>query len=1514
MATDEKLLESLKWATGELRQAQRRLRAFENPEPVAIVAMSCRFPGGVRSPEDLWRLVESGTDAIGSFPADRGWDLDALYHPDPDNPGTSYTASGGFVDATEFDPGFFGIPPREALALDPQQRLLLETAWEVFERAGIAADSLVGSRTGVFVGTNGQDYVELAAGSKEDLAGYVGTGNAASMVSGRLSYVFGLEGPSVSLDTACSSSLVALHWAVEALRRNECALALVGAATVMATPNAFLEFSRQRGLAPDGRCKAFAAAADGTGWSEGAGMLLVERLSDAERLGHPVLAVVRGSAINSDGASNGITAPNGPSQQRVIRAALENARLSADQIDAVEAHGTGTTLGDPIEAQALLATYGQERAGGEPLWLGSVKSNIGHTQAAAGLAGIIKMVQALRVGVLPQTLHVDEPTPHVAWGSGQVRLLTEQRGWPVNDRPRRAAVSSFGVSGTNAHTILEQAPVSTTTEHGSTVDGAVPWLVSAKSRDALCAQASSLHAWLSAETADVADIGFTLATGRSALEHRAAIIGTDRDALLTGLSALAADAPAPGLVRGVADTSGDVVFVFPGQGSQWAGMAVDLLDSAPPFAERMADCERALAPYVDWSVTEVLRGTAGAPDLDHVDVVQPVLFAVMVSLAALWQAHGIHPAAVVGHSQGEVAAACVAGALSLADAAKVSALRARALTAIDGAGAVYSIALSESTVVKRLRGREHVISIATINGPGAVVVAGDPAALAEFADELRAEDIRVKRIPVNFAAHSWHVEQIRDVFVPSLTGIRPQATEIPFFSTVTVGWLGGEDLGPEYWYRNLREPVQFAQSTSALLAEGFDRFVDVSPHPVLAASIQDSIDLGERPAVVVGSLQRDDGGFERFLTSLAELHVRGGKPDFRRVFGDAARSIPLPTYQFTRKRFWPEPTPKLVASPLDALRYRLAWRTLPPRASRPLTGTWLLVGGDGDIGLILEAAGAKVITVQAGDRAALEAAGDVAGVVSLLAFGTRGAAATVELAQALGDAGIDAPLWIVTSGSAMDVDHAQLWGLGRVLGWEHPHRWGGLVDLPDESAFSVLPELLAHGGGEDQLAVRDGRVLACRLVRAPAATTAARDWKTTGTALIVGGDQALGTHLADWLAAAGATRVVITDCAETGEHRTSSGALLIRSTCGSADRDALAALVADLPEPVGTAVYLSGYPEPTAVERIDADAFTSAIDGSTASLRNLDALCTGTPLDAFIVFSSSGGVWDGAGQAVRAAGNAGLDALVRQRVERGDTAISVSLGPWRGSDMVPDEAAEQDLRRRGFRMMAPETAFALLGRALADRETELAVADIDWATFAPVFAAARPRPLLDELVERGATPDEVEPDSSALQTKLAGLSEYERETHVLDLVRAQTAAVLGHSGLDAITGGQPFRDMGFDSLGAVKLRNQLTAATGIRLSATAVYDHPTPKELAKVLLAGLGTETSGGEEHLLNLVEQLETSVSAVGEATARTVTARLQTLLTKLGGTQQQSAAEQLESASDDELFDFIHRELGRS
>ena len=893
--------EALRKALVQVERLKRTNRALleRSSEPIAIVGMSCRFPGGVDTPESLWQMVAERRDVMSDFPNDRGWDVAGLFDPDPDARHKTYVRTGGFVDGVaDFDPAFFGIAPTEALAMDPQHRMLLELSWEALERGGIDPSSLRGSATGVFAGLIVQGYGMLA----EEIEGYRLTGMTSSVASGRVSYVLGLEGPAVSVDTACSSSLVALHMAVQSLRTGECDLALAGGATVNATPTVFIEFSRHRGLAPDGRCKAYAGAADGVGWSEGGAMLVVERLSDARRLGHPVLAVVRGSAVNQDGASNGLTAPNGPSQQRVVRTALANAGLSAAEVDAVEGHGTGTTLGDPIEAQALLATYGQDRS--EPLWLGSIKSNMGHTQAGAGVAGVIKMVQAMRHEMLPATLHVDAPSPHVDWSAGAVSLLTETQPWPADGRSRRAGVSSFGISGTNAHVIIEAAPAAPR-EAGRTPT-VLPWVVSAKSASALQSQAARLAAHVRADgDLDIADVAWTLA-GRANFEHRAVVVGDDRDRLLAGLDELAGDGLAGSVIRGAAAPVGKTVFVFPGQGSQWLGMGIELLDTAPVFAQQIEACAAAFAEFVDWSLTDVLRGAPGAPGMDRVDVVQPVLFAVMVSLAELWKSVGVRPDAVIGHSQGEIAAAYVAGALSLRDAARVVTLRSKLLRSLTGPGGMLSIACSTERARELLAPYGSRVSIAAVNGRSAVVVSGDGTALDELVGFCADLELRTRRIDVDYASHSVEVEAIHGALAEALAGIEPQSSRTAFFSTVTGNRLDTAGLDAEYWYRNIRQTVQFDQAVRSACEHGYRTFIESSPHPALIAGIEDTANdcgPGDAEAIVVPTLGREDGGLERFLTSAATAFVGGVNVDWRGLLGGAG-FVELPTYAFDRRRFW----------------------------------------------------------------------------------------------------------------------------------------------------------------------------------------------------------------------------------------------------------------------------------------------------------------------------------------------------------------------------------------------------------------------------------------------------------------------------------------------------------------------------------------------------------------------------------------------------------------------------------
>ncbi|MDX8141340.1 SDR family NAD(P)-dependent oxidoreductase [Lentzea sp. BCCO 10_0061] len=1568
---------------GEVAQSET-VTVANSDEPIAIVGMSCRLPGGVRSPEDLWRMLESGGEGISRFPGDRGWELDGLFDPDPDAPGKTYVREGGFLDGVgDFDAAFFGISPREALAMDPQQRLLLETSWEAFEAAGITPAVLRGSRTGVFVGASTSSYGAGLAEPPEGTEGHLLTGTSMSVTAGRLAYVYGTEGPAVTLDTACSSSLVALHMAGQSLRTGESSLALAGGVTVMASPAPFVLFSRQRGLAKDGRCKAFSAAADGMGMAEGIGMVVLERLSDAQRNGHPVLAVIRGSAVNSDGASNGLTAPNGPSQQRVVRTALAAAGLAPSDVDAVEAHGTGTSLGDPIEAQALLATYGQGRD--TPLWLGSVKSNIGHTQAASGVAGVIKMVQALRHEVLPRTLHAEERSTHIDWTAGAVELLTEQRPWARGEEPRRAGVSSFGVSGTNAHLILEEAPERAPVAE-PVAPPAVAWVLSARTAEAVRDQAALLS---QVDGLNPVDVGFSLATTRSEFPHRAVVVGRDGAELRARLEALAG----PGVAEGVAGTPGKVVFVFPGQGSQWTGMAADLLDSSPVFAARMAECAAALRSYVDFSVLDVVRERE---PIERVDVVQPVLWAILVSLAAVWESFGIRPDAVLGHSQGEIAAAVVAGALSLDDGARVVALRSQAIRELAGQGGMVSVALGADAVRARLADYAD-LAVAAVNGPESVVVSGGAAELTRFYEACVADRVRARRIPVDYASHSAHVERIEDQVRALLAPVAPVAGRVPLYSTVTGQPIDTTTLDAGYWYRNLRQTVEFEQATQALIESGHGVFVECSPHPVLTTAISETADRAERAVVTGGTLRRDAGGADRFLLSAAELYVLGLPVDWAKVFaGTGARRVDLPRYPFQHQRFWidfqlpaaaaPEDAgfwaavengdlagmldadQEAVASVLpalarwradraeesavDSMRYTVDWEAVAePEAGEP--GRWLVVVPQGADPVAEELVaeftrqGSEVVTTRPGSGF-----GDTEfdGVVSLLALDrteirpgvTAGLVDGLVLSQALTEAGITAPLWCVTSGAVSvgatdlppDPVQAQTWGMGRVLGLEQPRRWGGLVDLPVEPGAEALRRchaVLTGQGGEDQVALRDDGTFGRRLVRATRPAVAPAPWRPRGTVLVTGATGALGPVIARKLAEDGAEHLVLTSRRGTAAagmdaltaELTEAGVGVTVAACDVADRDAVRVLVEKVEAehgPIRSVVHAAALIRLTPLAESTVDELADVLAAKVAGAAHLDELFADRDLDAFVLFSSIAGVWGSGDHGAYAAGSAYLDALAERRRAGGRTATSIAWGVWDALHVLDDGVVVEDLMDlnpewHGLSPMAPTAGMRGMQRALDLDDTFVAVADVDWARFTAAFTSGRPSPLLNGIEDvRRLAAAEAEADAAAVGTlealreRLTAMGTAERRRTVLDLVRGIAATVLGHASPAALDPAQAFQDLGFDSLTAVDLRNRLATATGLRLPATLVFDHPNAQALAEHVLAEVlpGDRAPGLAE-----LDRLEAAlVDGIAEGSARAELAlRLETLLSRLAGGPALPAPENhdLGSATDDELFDVL-------
>ncbi|MEU4526548.1 SDR family NAD(P)-dependent oxidoreductase [Amycolatopsis sp. NPDC024027] len=1400
-----------------------RTTVAADDEPLAVVGMACRYPGGVRSPDDLWRLVDSGTDAIGLFPGNRGWDIEAVYDPDPDRVGTSYVRHGGFLyDAGDFDAPFFDMSPREALATDPQQRILLEVAWEAIESAGIDPTTLHGSDTGTYAGIMYHDYAPFAQSAQ--LEGLLGTGTAGSVASGRVAYNFGLQGPAITVDTACSSSLVAVHMAGQALRAGECSLALAGGATVMATPSVFIDFSRQRGLAPDGRCKSFGAGANGTGWGEGAGMLLLERLSDAQRNGHPILAVIRGTAVNQDGASNGLTAPNGPAQERVIRQALANARLSPSDIDAVEAHGTGTTLGDPIEAQALLATYGHHRLEDRPLWLGSIKSNIGHTQAAAGIAGIIKMIQAMRHGSLPRTLHADEPSPHVTWDES-VRLLTSPVPW-ADSGSRRAGVSSFGISGTNAHVILEQAPPEEDHPPADESDVVLPWLISAKSGPALADTAARLVP-ATGNTA-LNDVAHALAGGRAAMARRAAIVAGDPAGFRAALTALSRGEDSPAVITGT-PVEGKTAFVFTGQGSQHPGMGRELYETHPVFADALDETCAHLDPHLDRPLKQLMfagPGTQEATLLNQTGYAQPAIFALETALYHLIRATGITPNFLTGHSIGEITAAHTAGILTLPDAATLITARANHMQALPPGGAMLAVNTSPEVAAPHF-GADTTIAV--VNSPDSLVLAGPKRALRRLAARLQGNGHKTRWLQVSHAFHSPLMDPALSPLTETARAIQHHSATIPVISTHT-----GNPLTTDIdWAAHARNTVDFARTINYLNDHGTTTYLEIGPDTHLTPHIT--------APLVLGTLRRDKSETTNLHTTLATLHTRTHHTITWP--GPARNHTPLPTYPFQHTTYWPTPRDgdqaeatgeselwaavdsgdfdraaealliddeqaESVRALLPVLsdwrrqqrrRYRFVWRPLPHQGVPALSGRWLVVvpqddGAAPEVARLLEARGADIEVRHAGSGGALDLsdAQALAGVVSF--HGITGVAEQVRAAaavrRAVDEAGIDAPLWSVTRGAVSvegerpaDTGLAAVWGAGRAAVAERASG-GGLIDLPPDPGFDRrvgdhLARVLGENGQEREYVLRPAGIFVRRLVRAAAVPEAV--WRPHGTALVVGAGPT-ATGLADTLRKSGAAQVLV-----------------------HADAAAIRQAVSALPEdnPLTTFVYAP-------------DTATTGLDSC------LDALPAGRHPSTVVLVSSFTASLGRPDNAFEAAEAAVLESTVHRLRADGHSATYVA---WHHRDDLP-----------GARPVPARAVMAAIRRAVGQGHAAAAVVDADW----PEWDGSPAMPVLRDLV--GGTPAAPAHRTVAevpLTDRLAQLPVPAQVELLSDLFRERAATILGYGSPAEIDVEDTFLEIGFSSLTALELGTELSSQTGLVLSPAVIMDHPTPDSLIRYVRATL---------------------------------------------------------------------------
>lgn len=1512
MTTDSDKTIQLKRALQALKDMRARLESIEQTrrEAVAVIGMACRFPGGAESPEAFWNMLVNRVDGIVPVPADR-WDTDDLFDADADAPGKVTTRWGGFLPQVDtFDAAFFGISPREASSMDPQQRLLLEVAWEAFEDAGLPIEKLAGSLTGVFVGLHNQssDYYLMQAANHEEMDTYSGTGTSNAVVSGRLSYLWDFRGPSLVVDTACSSSLVAVHLAVQSLRSGECSLALAGGLNMMLYPTFTIAASRMQLMAADGHCKTFDASGDGFVRGEGCGAVILKRLSDALRDGDNILALIRGSAVNQDGHSNGLTAPNGLSQQAVIRAAVGNAGVKPEQISFVETHGTGTRLGDPIEVEALSAVYGKLRADDLPLMLGAVKSNFGHLEGAAGIAGLIKTILALRHRAIPANIHFHQINPHITLDGTRMQIASEMHPWETGAEKRTAGVSSFGWSGTNAHIILQEAPEPAAEQASAASNAAYLLPISARSPEALRDLAAAYHQKITASDTSLPDLCYSAAVHRSHHDNRLAVIGSDAVEISSALDAFIRGESHPRALsaRVPENYQSGVVFIFSGQGPQWWGMGRELIAAEPVYRQIVEKVDALLRGYTGWSLLDELAKSESETRLDQTEIAQPALFALQIGLAALWQARGVTPAAVIGHSVGEIAAAYIAGVLSLEDAVKVVYHRSRLMQQATGLGkmAAVEIAAEEASREIAAAGLADRLAVAAVNAPQSVTLSGEAQAVDHMVEVFQQRGLVCRPLRVNYAFHSPHMEPFSHELARVLDRLDVHPALIPIYSTVTGLAAKPGDYDAAYWGQNIRRPVQFAAAVSRAIAGGLTTFIEISPHPVLAASIGQSLTAQNIDGLVVPSLRRAQPEVNALLSGLGELYTHGHPLAWERIYPRGTR-VPLPIYPWQRKRYWMQVKQK-SADPLENMLYSLEWKldsdTTQPTRVNP--GSWLVFcEPDGNAGQKLadyiEKSGGQATRVFPGSeytrishssiaihpqspeqfQRLIADAGELQGAAYLWSLAAPAAdfldAASLKkahsqqiggalyLAQALASAGDHSSspprLWLVTR-DAQPVNNTRpnglaqspLWGLGRVIAFEHPEIWGGLIDIDVFNAETLLPVLL--GAPDRQFGFRQGKHFTAQIVRAASLPAAEQppNIRADAAYLVTGGLGGLGLKVAQWLAKNGAKHIVLMGrsqgsaaARQTVQVIEAAGVQVMLAqgdASSAADVDRIFQEIASAMPPLRGIIHSAGTVQDALLEHQNWASFEQVFAAKISGAWNLHHCSKDLELDFFVLFSSASSLLGIPSQGNYAAANAFLDVLAYERRASGLPALVINWGAWREIGM----AAQQDrlawLARLGIDSLSPDKGITALGRLLNQNSPQVIVAPMNWNKFLEQRPGGQTSAFFSGLTRSTSADETVQSGSASGPTVLQQIDAAQPSARLAVIhayITQVVARLLRYENSETLDPDRGFFQIGMDSLTAMELRNHLQNNLGRTLRTTLAFDYPSINLLSRYVYTEL---------------------------------------------------------------------------